>query len=102
MARLDDWEDPKLAAKLFLSAFWDQVGVVGVDGQTPAMALAFPWNLGDTVRVDGPAYAVAATENPWSGDPRSIVLRMRVSPPSARLSAGVGSGGLRIASAKAR
>jgi hypothetical protein len=38
--------------------------------------LAFPWNLGDTVRVDGPAYAMAATENPWSPDPRAIVLRM--------------------------
>ena len=76
VARLDDWEDPKLAAKLFLSAFWDQVSVVGADGRTPAMALAFPWNLGDTVRVDGPAYAMAATENPWSPDPRAIVLRM--------------------------
>lgn len=76
VARLDDWDDPKLAAKLFLSAFWDQVSVVGADGKTPAMALAFPWNLGDTIRVDGPAYAMAATENPWSPDPRSIVLRM--------------------------
>jgi hypothetical protein len=76
VARLDDWDDPKLAAKLFLSAFWDQVSVVGADGRTPAMVLAFPWNLGDTVRVDGPAYAMAATEDPWSPDPRSIVLRM--------------------------
>jgi hypothetical protein len=76
VARLGDWEDPKLAAKLFLSAFWDQVSVVGADGQTPAMVLAFPWNLGDTVRVDGPAYAMAATENPWSPDSRSVTLRM--------------------------
>jgi hypothetical protein len=76
VARVGDWEDPHLAAKLFLSAFWDQVSVVGNDGKTPAMALAFPWNLGDTVRVDGPAYAMAATENPWSPDSRSIVLRM--------------------------
>jgi len=76
VARLDDWDDPSLAAKLFLSAFWDQVSVVGADGRMPAMALAFPWNLGDTVRVDGPAYAMAATENPWSPDPRAIVLRM--------------------------
>jgi hypothetical protein len=76
VARLDDWEDPKLAARLFLSAFWDQVGVVGADGHTPAVVLAFPWNLGDTVRVDGPAYAMAATENPWSPDSRAIVLRM--------------------------
>jgi len=40
------------------------------------MALAFPWNLGDTDRVDGPAYAMAASENPWTPDTRSIVLRM--------------------------
>jgi hypothetical protein len=76
VARLDDWDDPKLAAKLFLSAFWDQVSVVGADGHSPATVLAFPWNLGDTVRVDGPAYAMATTENPWSPDPRAIVLRM--------------------------
>jgi hypothetical protein len=76
VARLDDWDDPKLAAKLFLSAFWDQVSVVGADGHSPVTVLAFPWNLGDTVRVDGPAYAMAATEIPWSPDPRSIVLRM--------------------------
>ena len=76
VARLGDWEDPKLAAKLFLSAFWDQVSVVGADGRRPAMVLAFPWNLGDTVRVDGPAYAMAATENPWSPDSRSVTLRM--------------------------
>ena len=76
VARLDDWDDPKLAAKLFLTAFWDQASVVGADGHSPAMVLAFPWNLGDTVRVDGPAYAMAATENPWSPDPRAMVLRM--------------------------
>ena len=75
VARLDDWDDPRLAAKLFLSAFWDQMSVVGNDGHSPVTALAFPWNLGDTVRVDGPAYAMAATENPWSPDPRAMVLR---------------------------
>jgi hypothetical protein len=76
VARVGAWSDPKLAAKLFLSAFWDQVSVVGADGRTPVMALAFPWNLGDTDRIDGPAYAMAATENPWTPDTRSIVLRM--------------------------
>lgn len=76
VARVGAWSDPKLAAKLFLSAFWDQVSVVGADGRSPVMALAFPWNLGDTERVDGPAYAMAATENPWTPDARSIVLRM--------------------------
>ena len=76
VARVGAWSDPKLAAKLFLNAFWDQISVVGADGRTPMMALAFPWNLGDTDRVDGPAYAMAATENPWTPDTRSSVLRM--------------------------
>jgi hypothetical protein len=76
VARVGAWSDPKLAAKLFLSAFWDQIGVVGADGHTPAMALAFPWNLGLTDRVDGPAYAMAATEKPWTPDSRAITLRM--------------------------
>ncbi len=76
VARVGEWEEPTLAAKLFLSAFWDQVGVVGADGHSPVMTLAFPWNLGDTIRVDGPAYAMAATENPWSPEARSLVLRM--------------------------
>jgi len=76
VARVGAWSDGKLAAKLFLSAFWDQVSVAGADGHTPVTALAFPWNLGDTDRVDGPAYAMAATENPWTPDTRSIVLRM--------------------------
>lgn len=74
VARVDEWQDAKLAAKLFLSAFWDQVGVVGADGHSPVMTLAFPWNLGDTIRVDGPAYAMAATENPWSPEIRSTVM----------------------------
>lgn len=76
VARVGEWKDPRLAAKLFLSAFWDQVSVVGVDGHSPVTALAFPWNLGDTIRVDGPAYAMAATESPWSPEIRSVVLRM--------------------------
>ncbi len=75
IARVGAWQDPKLAGKLFLSAFWDQVSVVGADGHSPMTVLAFPWNLGDTVRVDGPAYAMAATENPWSPGIRAVVLR---------------------------
>ena len=47
IARVGAWSDSKLAAKLFLSAFWDQVSVVGSDGRTPVMALAFPWNSRD-------------------------------------------------------
>jgi hypothetical protein len=76
VARVGDWGDPKLAAKLFLSGLWDQIGVVGADGYSPRMVLAFPWNLGDTPRVDGPAYAMATSENPWSPELRALVLRM--------------------------
>lgn len=76
VARVGAWSDPKLAAKLFLNAFWDQISVVGNDGHTPVMVLAFPWNLGDTDHVDGPAYAMAMTENPYTPDTRSVVLRM--------------------------
>ena len=75
IARLDDWSDPKLAARLFLTALWDQLGVVRADRYSSATVLAFPWNLGDTERVDGPAYGMANSENPWSPDPRAVVLR---------------------------
>jgi hypothetical protein len=70
------WFDENLTAKLFLTAFWDNAGVVRADGKTSATVLAFPWALGDTARIDGPGYAMAATEDPWSPDPRSKVLRM--------------------------
>ncbi|RAI40362.1 hypothetical protein CH341_23940 [Rhodoplanes roseus] len=75
IARVEAWEDGKLAASLFLTAIWDHLGVVGADRKRSATVLALPWNLGDTVRVDGPAYAMADTENPWTPDPRAVVLR---------------------------
>ena len=70
------WENPKRAAQLFLTALWDQLGVVRGDGRTPATMLAFPWNLADTGRIEGPGYAMAASEAPWKPDPRAKVLRM--------------------------
>lgn len=70
------WSDPRLAAKLFLTAFWDNAGVVRADGRTSATVLAFPWNLADTGRIEGPGYAMAATEAPWSPDPRAKVLSL--------------------------
>lgn len=76
IARDGDWNDPKLAARLFLTAFWDQFGVVRADGRSAATVLAFPWNLADTGRIEGPAYAMAAKESPWQPDPRAKVLRM--------------------------
>ena len=42
VARDGDWADPQIAAKLFLTALWDQVSVVQSDGRSPAMALVFP------------------------------------------------------------
>lgn len=76
VARDGDWNDPKLAARLFLTAFWDQFGVVRADGHTAATVIAFPWNLADTGRIEGAAYAMAAKEAPWAPDARTKVLRM--------------------------
>lgn len=75
VARDGAWEDPKLAARLFLTAFWDQMAVVGADGQRPATVLALPWNLADTGRIEGPGYAMAVSEAPWKPDSRAKVLR---------------------------
>lgn len=75
VARAGAWDEAEVAAKLFLSAVWDQVAVVGNDGHSPRMVLAFPWNLGDTPRVDGPHYAMAKGEDPWVPEARSLVLK---------------------------
>jgi hypothetical protein len=75
VARAGEWQDSRVIGRLFLSAFWDQVTVVGRDGRSPVMVLAFPWNLGDTPRVDGPHYAMAVGENPWSPEVRGVVLQ---------------------------
>jgi hypothetical protein len=76
VARAGAWEDPDVVGRLFLSAVWDQLAVVGNGGRSPAMVLAFPWNLGDTPRVDGPHYAMAVAENPWVPEIRSLVFKM--------------------------
>ena len=76
IARVEAWADPKLAAKLFLTALWDQFGVVGRDGRSSATVLAMPWYLADTGRIEGPAYAMAGAEGPWRPDPRADVLRI--------------------------
>lgn len=76
IARAEDWSDPKLIARLFLTAFWDNVGVVRADGRTSATVIAFPWNLGDTGETaDGLTYAMAVAKNPWAPDLRAAVLR---------------------------
>ncbi len=76
VARDGAWNAPELAARLFLTAFWDEVGVVRADGRSSATVLALPWNLADTGRIEGPAYAMAATENPWSPEARAKVLHL--------------------------
>ena len=76
ISRDDVWTDPKIAASLFLTALWDEIGVVGNDRHSAVSQLAFPWNLGDTGKIEGPPYAMAATENPWSPDARAKVLKM--------------------------
>jgi hypothetical protein len=70
VARDGDWADPRLAARLFLTGIWDQLGVVRGDGKTTAAVLAFPWNLADTGAIEGLPYAMAAPD-----DLRSAVLR---------------------------
>ncbi len=73
IARDDAWSDPAVAASLFLTALWDELGVVGRDGHTPVTQLAFPWNLGDISAE--PPYAMALGEKPWQPDRRAEVLR---------------------------
>jgi len=76
IARDGDWADPPLAASLFLTALWDELGVVGGDRHTPVTRLAFPWTLADTGAAGGPAYAMAAGQRPWRPDRRAEVLAM--------------------------
>jgi hypothetical protein len=76
VTRDGDWEAPTLNASLFLTALWDELGVVRADGRASATILAFPWNLGDTGKIEGPGYAMAAGEAPWKPDPRAKVLQM--------------------------
>jgi len=75
VARDGAWQDPDLLGRLLLTAIWDHLGVVGNDGRTPVTVLAFPWNLADTGRTEGPAYAMARSENPWVPDRRGEVLK---------------------------
>ncbi|CAL8981940.1 hypothetical protein RHODGE_RHODGE_02875 [Rhodoplanes serenus] len=76
VAQVEDWADPRLAASLFLTGLWDHLGVVRADRRSSATVLAFPWNLADTGRIEGPAYAMAAAEDPWRPDLRAEALRL--------------------------
>ncbi|MGR6466422.1 hypothetical protein [Rhizobium sp. PAMB 3182] len=74
VTREGEWENRSLIASLFLTAAWDNFGVVG-NNDRPAMVLAFPWSLLDTGRFEGPGYAMAARENPWLPEVRAKVLQ---------------------------
>ncbi|WP_400768056.1 hypothetical protein [Methylosinus sporium] len=75
ISKSEGWARPETAAKLFLTAFWDEMAVVGADGRRPATVFAMPWNLGDTGAIEGPSYAMAAGAAPWRPEARAIVLR---------------------------
>jgi hypothetical protein len=75
ISRDHGWDDPAIAARLFLTGFWDEMGVVHNDGSS-ATVLAFPWNLANTGEKVEKNYAMALTKNPWSPDSRAKVLRM--------------------------
>ena len=62
-------------ARLFLTALFDHLGVVGNDRRTPQTVLAFPWNLAETGRAPASLYAMARLRHPWIGDVRAAVLR---------------------------
>ena len=76
IARKGAWRDEKTAARLFLTAIWDHLGVVRSDGRSPATVLAFPWYLADAGDIEGPAYALAAGRSPWKPEARAKVLAM--------------------------
>lgn len=73
ISRSFEWDNDAEVASLFLTALWDNLGVVGTDGK-PATVFAFPWTLADTGRFGGPAYAMAANEAPWLPDVRAKVM----------------------------
>jgi len=76
-ARTDGWDDDALLGSLFLTAIWDELGVQRNDGSS-ATVIAFPWNLGDDGRDQGPIYAMATQRDPWQPEVRSKVLKMVV------------------------
>lgn len=76
ISRSAGWSDEKVAASLFLTAIWDNLGVVGAKGQ-PITVFAFPWNLADTGHGEGAGYAMAKDGTGWVPEERSRVL-MRV------------------------
>ena len=67
--------DGPRAADEFITAFWDEMGVVG-DNSEPVTVAALPWELGQMPGPDPRAYAMTASIGPWRGDARGDAFRM--------------------------
>ncbi|MCM3702102.1 hypothetical protein [Paenibacillus macerans] len=61
------------AAKGFLTAIWDNLGVVKNDGQTPATQFAFPWCLFNSTTADG-YYGLSLSADSWVPTARGKTL----------------------------
>ena len=66
--------DGPRAADEFITAFWDQMGVVGDKGE-PVTVAALPWELGKMPGPEPQAYAMTASIHPWHGDARGELFR---------------------------
>ncbi len=62
------------AAKGFLTALWDALGVVGDDGQRVTQ-FVLPWNIFNLATKDN-AYGLCTRLDPWTPTARGKVLRM--------------------------
>ncbi|ULL14736.1 hypothetical protein DVH26_09910 [Paenibacillus sp. H1-7] len=62
------------AAKGFLTAIWDHLGVVKNDGVTSATQFAFPWSLFNSTAVDT-NYGMNSSLAPWTPTARGITLQ---------------------------
>eukprot|EP00045_Choanoeca_perplexa_P005600 m.47202 g.47202 ORF g.47202 m.47202 type:complete len:447 (+) comp13209_c0_seq2:2-1342(+) len=64
----------ELAAPVFLTAIWDTLGVVDLEGN-PANQLALPWNIFNS-NVSDPNYGMANGTSPYSPTRRGQVLNL--------------------------
>lgn len=63
------------AAKHFLTAIWDVLGVVGDDGSSSATRIALPWTPFHTV-ADDPEFGLIKNADPFEPSPRGDVLAL--------------------------
>ncbi|CAG7638379.1 hypothetical protein ACFQI7_08085 [Paenibacillus allorhizosphaerae] len=62
------------AAKGFLTAIWDHLGVVKNDGATSATEFAFPWSLFNSAATDT-NYGMNTSLSPWTPTARASTLQ---------------------------